>query len=88
MSMGISDNLWLCCKLYHLNCQQYVKINNLYSYLLPVLADIPQSSILGLILFQSYINNLPECVLFSTLTDDTRCLKAITNVTDHLKYLA
>ena len=86
--MGISGNLWLWFKFYHLNCQQYVKSNNQYSDMLPVLTGISQSSILGLLLFQIYFNNLLECVLFSTLTDDTKCLKTITNVTDHLEYFS
>ena len=76
-SMGISENLGLWFESYLSNHQQCVKINNKYSYLLPVLSGIPQGSILGPLLFLVFVNDIPDYISNSVLylfADDTKCL--------------
>ena len=86
--MGISGTLWLWFKSYLFNRQQCVKINNKYSYLLPVLSGIPQGSILGSLLFLVYVNDIPDYITNSLLylfADDTKCLKTISDLADSTK---
>ena len=87
LKLGISDNVWLQFKFYLLHYQQCVKIYNQFSDFLPVLSGIPQGSILGLLLFLVYINNLPDHVLTSILllfAGNTKCFKTITDINDSL----
>ena len=87
-SLGISGNLWLWFKSYLSNCQQCVKVNNKYSDLLPVLSGIPQGSILDLLLFLIYVNDIPGYVsnpLLYLFADDAKCLKTITDPADSIQ---
>ena len=55
-------------------------MNSVLSCFLPVLSDVPQESILRLLLFLIYINNLPFSVTSSwalLLVNDTKCLLGI-----------
>ena len=77
-----------CYNYYLSNRQQYVKVNNKYSHLLPVLSRIPQGSILGSLLFLIYINDIPDYVshlLLYLFADHTKCLKTITDPADSIQ---
>ena len=50
-SIGITGLLWSWFKNHLTNRYQRVSVNNAYSELLPVASDVPQGSILGLLLF-------------------------------------
>ena len=62
-----------------------MKINNKYSYLLPVLSGIPQGSILGSLLFLVYVNDIITNLLLYLFADDTKCLKIISDPADSIK---
>ena len=49
--LGVTGPLWYWFQAYLTNRQHYVSINDVSSTLLPVLSDVPQGSILGLLLF-------------------------------------
>ena len=73
---GITGDLWYWFRAYLTNRKQYVSINNYHSTLLPVIASVQQGSILGPLLFLVFINDLPDCVLNSTMlhfADDAKC---------------
>ena len=82
-SIGICGRLlsWFCC--YLSNRKQLVSINGSHSSVLPVSSGVPQGSILGLLLFLVYINDLPDtitsCKVF-LFADDTKCCQPISAV--------
>ena len=71
---GIKRNSldWFSSYLY--SRTQAVSIGNTLSNLLTIQSGVPQGSILGLVLFTLYINDLPTCSQFSSTkmyADDT-----------------
>ena len=52
---------------YLIICKQYVKINNICNNFLKILSDVPQGSILGLILFNLFHNGLFLCLKYTDL---------------------
>ena len=65
---------------------QCAKINQRFSGLLPVVSGVPQGSILGPLLFTLYINDLLQSLSVARphlFADDTKCMHAIKDQTDH-----
>ena len=60
----------------------YVCINGTSSSCLPVLFGVPQGSVLGPLLFLSYVNDLPNNINFSStylFADDTKCVLSVSS---------
>ena len=84
-SVGITDKLWTWFQSYLYNRCQFVSINNCSSDPLPVKSGVPQGSILGLLLYVIYINDLSSSIKYSNLfkfADDVKYYKAIHNFQD------
>ena len=84
-SMGITGRLWLWFKAYLSSRHQSVSINGHLSDYLPVTSGVPQGSILGPMLFLTFINDLPSFVKSVNMVlfaDDTKCFKTIRNNLD------
>ena len=65
--IGITGPLWQWFREY-LSCRQhFVSIDGCTFNLLPVLSGVPQGSILGLLLFIIYVNDIPERILHSSV---------------------
>ena len=67
--------------------RQQVRVNSEYSCFKPVLSGIHQGSILGLLLFVIYINDLPSAVkdlvnCFFLFADDAKLCKHIHKLSD------
>ena len=83
-SFGFDDQLINWMKSYLSGRRQRVVLGNVFSSWKDVLSGIPQGSILGPLLFQLFINDMPDlfnelCKLFA---DDTKLLAAIRNSLD------
>ena len=88
-SIGISGNLLNLFRSFLNDRCQRVVINDQHSYWAPILAGVPQGSILRPLLFLIYINDLPDNLnslveffdddssLFSTLHDPTISAKIL-----------
>ena len=80
---GICDNAIGILKSYLQNRTQCCVVNNTISESKMINSGVPQGSILGPLLFLSYINDLPNCLEFSTpgmFADDTQLSVAATNL--------
>ena len=74
---GIANN-WFSS--YLKNREQYVSISNVKSDTKHISHGVPQGSVLGPLLFLIYINDLNQCIYFSTVrhfADDTNLLYTI-----------
>ena len=83
--LGISGDLLRWFQAYLTNWSQCVSIDGKKSNFLPVMYDIPQWSILGPLLFDIYINDLPKYLQHSIalmFADNTKCIKPIHDVND------
>ena len=83
--MGITGNLWTWFKSYLGSKFQIVSITGNIFTTLPVTSRVPQRSILGLLLFLVFINDVPALVKSARLVlyaDDTECVKSIINHSD------
>ena len=71
---GLGNVAYNLIENYLTNRQQFVKLRNVKSKLIPMLIEVPQGLILGLLLFSIYINDLPKscsklnCIMYA---DDT-----------------
>ena len=80
-TIGISGNLLKLFESFLSNRQQRVVLNGQHSIWAPVLAGVPQGSILGPILFLIYINDLPNNLesLAKLFADDTSLFSTVYN---------
>ena len=90
-SFGISGTLFKWFVAYFSNPFQYIQVNNSFSEFLQVLSGVPQGSILGPLFFVLFVNDLPNCLQFSSAfiyANDTKCLKHRSSInTTELNFL-
>ena len=88
-SLGIQENLLnLFCSFLN-DKHQRVVINDHLSDWAPILAGVPQGSILGPLLFLIYINDLPDNLnsLIKLFADDTSLFSTVYDPNDSAKVL-
>ena len=85
-SYGIEGNILKWIKEFLENRQQRVIVNGNYSEWSKVTSGIPQRSVLGPLLFDLYINDLPDCILSQVFlfVDDTKMFRHIQNSDDQI----
>ena len=87
--VGVGRNLLAWFENYLTDRHQQVTVLGKTSQSIPVLLRIPQGSILGLLLFLVYVNDIPQITTLSSVAmfaDDTKCYRAI-RTTEDLKHL-
>ena len=81
-SIGIQGTEYNWFKSYLTNRKQYVSIANVRSKMLDIKLGVPQGSVLGPLLFNLYINDLPKSSLFTSLmfADDAALIMEDDNI--------
>ena len=84
---GLNGNILQWFKNYLTGRQQRVLLNGVISDTLPISPGVPQGSILGPLLFLTYVNDLPSSisspfVCISLFADDTKCFSVVESPAD------
>ena len=89
-SYGICGNLFLWIKSFISNRHQCVRINSYLSPTLEILSGVPQGSVLGPILFNLFVNDLPDNfehnVKVKLFADDLKIYSEINSVQDNINF--
>ena len=86
-SIGVTGTLWHWFQCYMSNRHHFVLLEDQPSALLNVKSGVPQGSILGLLLFLIFVNDLPSCISHSSLllfADDSKVQNTISSSHDAL----
>ena len=88
-TIGMSDNLLKLLQSFLSDRQQSVVLNGQHYNWAPVLAGVPQGSILGPLLFLIYINDLPNNLesLAKLFADDTSLFSTVHDLSKSAKLL-
>ena len=83
-SYEITDQVLRWIKSFLLNCKQRVVVNGMTSEWKDVISGVPQGSVLGLILFVIFINDIMDGLVTTPylFADDMNIFKRICNVAD------
>ena len=84
--MGITGPLWLWFKAYLKGRSHFVSLDSVSSDMFPVMSGVPQGSVLGLLLFLIYINDLPQSLSLGSIpylfADDSKLVRSIASFSD------
>ena len=84
---GIRGHILDWCRSYLQNRKQYIHINDTNSNLGSISCGVPQGSILGLLLFILYINDISHLMHTILFADDTTILIESDHVSTALKLM-